>query len=131
MKYVQRKAALAAAVLGLSLGTGCSHLKMGMFMFNSNPSENDPASIARGREAFEKNCASCHGIDADGKGTEAAYLGTPPTNFRAPDYSKAAIRLAAHISYGKGSDMPGFSEKLPYQTVWDIANYLHSLQRQS
>lgn len=98
-------------------------------MFNSNPGENDTNSVVRGEEAFSKSCVSCHGKNADGRGEEAGYLTTSPTNFRNPDYSKKPARIAAHIAYGKGSDMPAFDGKLPYETIWDMANYLHSLQK--
>ncbi len=120
---------LLICVLGLTFfGTGCTHVKMGLFMFNSNPYEHDAHSVVRGQAAFQNNCTQCHGSNADGQGELATGLSTPPTNFRAADYSKPAIRLAAHISYGKGSDMPAFIETLSYGTIWDIANYLQSLQ---
>lgn len=110
--------------------SGCNHLKMGMFMLNDNPGENDPNSIVRGEEAYRKNCTRCHGENGDGRGVDASLLTVPPTNFRSPEYTKAPIRIAAHISYGKGAEMPQFVEKLPYETIWDIANYLHSLPKQ-
>ncbi|MEN8160613.1 MAG: cytochrome c [Myxococcota bacterium] len=33
-----------------------------------------------GRDEFQKNCASCHGIDARGGGPVAAALTTPPAD---------------------------------------------------
>lgn len=107
---------------------GCSHLNMGMFMFRSNKTESDPQTLTRGQEAFALNCARCHGTNADGMGPESIGLGARPTNFRSPDFTKSATRIAAHTSYGKGSDMPPFVSLLPENTIWDIANYLESLQ---
>ena len=97
-------------------------------MFNSNPAVDDSASVVRGKAAFLTNCARCHGENADGVGSEMARLSRPPTNFRSPDFNKSAVLIAAHTSYGKGSDMPAFEGQIPYATIWDIANYLHSLQ---
>jgi mono/diheme cytochrome c family protein len=39
------------------------------------------ASIQKGKEIYEKNCARCHGIKGDGKGTVTG-LNPKPTNFK-------------------------------------------------
>ena len=83
--------------------TGCSHVRMGLFLLEDNPSESDPDSVARGRVAFAANCASCHGTNADGAVPEAKALTSIPTNFLAPAYTKSAARIAARITYGKGA----------------------------
>lgn len=118
---------LLAVVLFLLL-TSCTHMKMGLFMFNSNPSENEPSAIVRGQEVFKAQCSRCHGENADGTGPDAKGLATAPTNFRDPAFTKSATRIAAHITYGKGSLMPAFGEDLSYETIWALANYLRSLQ---
>lgn len=115
---------LFATVVG-----GCTHLKMGLFVLKDNPRESDPLSILAGKLAFERNCAQCHGENADGHGPAASSMAVPPTNFRAKDYMKSATRIGAHIAYGKGDAMPAFVDKLPEDTIWDIANYLRSLQK--
>lgn len=111
------------------LASSCAHLRMGLFVLKENPREDDPTSIPEGRLAFEANCAQCHGVNADGNGALASSVTVPPTNFTAPDYAKSATRISAHIAYGKGESMPAFVDKLPENTIWDIGNYLHSLQR--
>lgn len=108
---------------------GCSHVRMGLFLLKDNPRESDPMSIADGKVAYEANCAQCHGVNADGHGELASTLPVPPTNFTAAEYTKSATRISAHIAYGKGSSMPAFVDKLPENTIWDIGNYLHSLQK--
>lgn len=109
--------------------TGCSHVRMGLFLLEDNPSENDPDSPARGRAAFAANCASCHGERADGAGPDAKALKAIPTNFLAPTYTKSAARIAARITYGKGDEMAAFAGTLSEETIWDTANYLRSLQK--
>ena len=121
-----RRCRLLAALL-LSV-TSCSHLKMGLFLLKDNPSANDPAAVTRGQAAYAANCASCHGDDGDGRGSQAATLSTPPTNFR-DSSSEGASRIAARIAYGKGSAMPAFRETLSENEIWDIANYVYSIQR--
>lgn len=106
----------------------CSHVKMGAFLLRENLTAADPETTARGKVAFIANCASCHGELADGSGVDAEALTTPPTNFRNRAYTKGPSRIAAHIMYGKGDSMPAFADTLPERTIWDLANYLHSLQ---
>jgi cytochrome c oxidase cbb3-type subunit 3 len=108
---------------------GCTHVRMGFFVLRSNPRANDPTSIAQGKEAFAAHCAVCHGANADGHGQLAATLAARPTDFTAPGYTKSANRIGGHIAYGKGDAMPAFVDTLSDTTIWDIANYLHSLQR--
>jgi mono/diheme cytochrome c family protein len=38
--------------------------------------------VAKGRAIYLDHCASCHGINADGKGPVAPALSTPPANLR-------------------------------------------------
>jgi mono/diheme cytochrome c family protein len=119
---------LVAAVAAL-VGTSCTHLRMGLFVLKDNPRQNDPASIPEGKIAFETHCVQCHGEKADGHGPLASTSSVPPTDFTAPAYTKSATRICAHIAYGKGNAMPAFVDRLPERTIWDIGNYLHSLQK--
>lgn len=118
----------AWVVLPLVLAAGCTHLQMGMFLLRDNPSAGDPVAVERGKISYQKNCATCHGERADGRGADRFRLGTPPTDFTQSGYEKAPGRIAARIAYGKGADMPAFGSTLPDDVIWDIANYLHSLQ---
>jgi len=108
--------------------TGCSHVRMGLFLLEDNPSQSDPDSGARGQVVFAAHCASCHGANADGAGTDAKALKSVPTHFLSPSYTKSAELIAARITYGKGSDMPAFDGTLSEAEIWDTANYLRSLQ---
>jgi len=121
--------ALQLACVAALLAAGCTHLRMGLFVLKDNPREDDPASISQGRAAFEANCAQCHGERADGHGPLAATLPVLPTDFTAPGYHKSTNRISGHIAYGKGDAMPAFINALPENTIWDIGNYLHSLQK--
>ncbi len=40
------------------------------------------ANVANGRALYLRDCASCHGIDADGRGPVAPALKTPPADLR-------------------------------------------------
>ncbi|HMW06336.1 MAG TPA: cytochrome c [Leptospiraceae bacterium] len=43
----------------------------------------DP-EVAKGKEAFDINCASCHGATGAGDGVAAASLNPKPRNYKAP-----------------------------------------------
>lgn len=44
--------------------------------------EDDSAKfVERGRTVYMEQCASCHGVQGDGRGEAAAYLNPPPRNF--------------------------------------------------
>lgn len=95
-----------------------------------NPLPDDAASIARGHAEFVKNCAPCHGVNADGKGPASASLQPPPANFL------DGVRLASHsdaylfmrIATGKhGTAMPAFAGTLPEDDRWAILRFLRSL----
>src|SRR6202050_153540 len=42
----------------------------------------DENQVARGREIYTENCASCHGLSGEGDGPVARVLTTPPANLR-------------------------------------------------
>ncbi len=44
--------------------------------------KSEKAAIAEGRELFLSYCAICHGENADGKGSMAGLLSTPPLDLR-------------------------------------------------
>jgi mono/diheme cytochrome c family protein len=42
----------------------------------------DENQVAKGREIYTENCASCHGVSGEGDGPLARVLTTPPANLR-------------------------------------------------
>jgi len=47
-----------------------------------NPAETQLIVSIRGKDLFRSYCASCHGLDAKGKGPMAASLKVPPADLR-------------------------------------------------
>ena len=79
--------------------------------------------VKRGAGLYAQNCASCHGLNGDGRGPDAAKLDPPPIAFL--DASRARERspfaLYQVISQGlDGTSMRGFSE-LSSQDRWALA----------
>ena len=86
----------------------------------ANPLPNDTAVIDSGSKIFARNCASCHGKDAQGTG-------------RRPSLHTARVQTATdgelywllrNGSIAKG--MPSWS-RLPEVQRWELIRYLHSL----
>ncbi|MGI8550360.1 MAG: c-type cytochrome [Dehalococcoidia bacterium] len=85
-------------------------------------------SVARRRQLFVANCASCHGQDARGDGPQAKLLDPPPANLveHVPQHSDQ--QLLDWMANGiPTTAMPAFGKKLSDQDRQAILNYLRSL----
>ncbi len=96
-----------------------------------NPVAASPASIKAGQQLFQKNCRFCHGADAKGDGPMAPE-GTHPANLTDDRWDRGSSdgEIYAVIRDGAGPkfDMKGYKSKMTEQEIWNIVNYLRSLQ---
>ncbi len=96
-----------------------------------NPVASTPASIKAGQSLFQKNCRFCHGADAKGDGPMAPE-GTHPPNLTDDKWDRGSSdgEIFAVIRDGAGPkfDMKGYKSKMTEQEIWNIVNYLRSLQ---
>jgi mono/diheme cytochrome c family protein len=105
---------------------------------------------ARGRVLYLRNCASCHGVNGDGRGPVAAALKTPPADLRVlsfrygnplPEEQVASfIDGRADIAAHGPRDMPVWGEQVweypegkgpsgqVTSRVADLVAYLQSIQ---
>ena len=91
-----------------------------------NPFPPDTASIARGRELYEQNCVTCHGLSGRGDGPLAASLRPRPADFR--------VHMAAGHTDGElftwlskgvpGTAMPPFEGQISETDRWHLVNYI-------
>jgi len=88
-----------------------------------------PALLARGRTVYEQVCASCHGVQGDGKGPAGAALNPPAANFTDDQWivgSGKVEEIFNTITKGiAGSGMPPFGH-LPEEDRWALAYYVKS-----
>ena len=104
--------------------------------------------VARGRALYLHNCATCHGLTAEGNGPMAGALKTPPTNLRLlsdlygnplpEDRVARAIDGRAEVKAHGPRDMPVWDERFSAETHGDerqvkariaqLVAYLQSLQ---
>jgi len=96
-----------------------------------NPVASTPESIKAGQASFQKYCRFCHGADAKGNGPMAPK-DTHPSDLTDAKWDRGSTdgELFMVIKEGAGPkfDMKGFKSKMTDQEIWNIVNYLHSLQ---
>jgi mono/diheme cytochrome c family protein len=96
-----------------------------------NPVASSPESIKAGQAAFQKNCRFCHGTDAKGNGPMAPE-GTHPSNLTDAKWDRGDSdgEIFAVIRDGAGPkfDMKGYKSKMTETEIWNVVNYLRSLQ---
>lgn len=93
----------------------------------NNPIASSKDSIANGKVIFDNKCIYCHGNGAKGSSKNATGLSKDTPNL--------VKRLKTHtdgdfhwkIINGKG-EMPSFQKDLTYEEIWDIINYIKSLE---
>ena len=99
----------------------------------TNPVPAEPRSIAIGQNLWLTTCLSCHGPEARGNGPAAASLDQPPPNLTAAHQQYHTDQeLFYSIANGvEGTGMPAFGDQLGDADIWNLINYLHTLQAQA
>jgi mono/diheme cytochrome c family protein len=96
-----------------------------------NPVAANAESIKAGQAAFQKNCRFCHGADAKGNGPMAPE-GTHPSNLTDDKWDRGStdgeIFLVIQNGAGPKFDMKGYKSKMQENDIWNVVNYLRSLQ---
>ena len=95
-----------------------------------NPVATSPASVSAGQQTYQKMCAFCHGKDGSGNGPMAPK-GTTPSNLVDGTWDRGStdgeIFLVLRDGAGPKFDMKGFKGKVPDQELWNVVNFLRSL----
>jgi cbb3-type cytochrome c oxidase subunit III len=95
-----------------------------------NPVAADAASIAAGKELYEKNCVSCHGASGKGDGKMGETMKTKPADLTDAEWkhgsSDGEIYTVVHDGI-KTAGMRAYSPKLTAHQIWDLVNYVRSI----
>ena len=95
-------------------------------------------SVIKGEAHYLLFCANCHGVDADGNGPYARLLKVAPTDLTtlrtAGEQSVServlnAINGRHEVGEGQEPKMPIFSENLEVKTVYQIVEFLKTVQK--
>jgi mono/diheme cytochrome c family protein/glucose/arabinose dehydrogenase len=92
-----------------------------------NPSKDDTAAVAKGRELYKMYCWQCHGENGYGDGAAGNALGQQPANFHSGRVRRQADgELFWKLSNGKGN-MPPFKEQLKEEQRWQLITYIRKM----
>ena len=95
-----------------------------------NPAAATPVSIAAGQQLYQKYCKFCHGDAAKGDG-KMAPKDTHPSDLTDDKWDRGSSdgEIFAVISEGAGPkfQMKGFKSKLTPEEIWNVVNYVRSL----
>ena len=94
-----------------------------------NPTHTSKASINKGAMLFKNNCASCHGVEADGKGSVGKSFKIKPTDLVSMSGKHEDGDFFWKIKTGNG-DMPSW-KNLDDDKIWDLVNFIQSLADKS
>jgi len=93
-----------------------------------NPVAAGESARAAGKVIYERNCASCHGIRGDGRGSMATKLAEKPADFTDAHMMHEMTDGEIFWKITEGRDpMPGFKKTLSDEQRWRLVYYLRSL----
>ena len=127
MNIKKRSALMIAMLAGLTAGADiCA-------------ADEQARTIEKGRAHFKIFCTNCHGLAADGNGPLVQLLKIKPTDLTIlgrdgnPEAITERVLKAVDgrhkVGEGQQPKMPVFSENLQVKTVYEIAEYVKSIQR--
>ena len=95
-----------------------------------NPVAANPASIAAGKQAYDKQCAGCHGDTGKGDGSMGEELNPKPANLVDADWKHGSTdgEIFVVIRDGvKNTGMKPYARKMTAHQMWNVVNYLRSI----
>ena len=118
-------------VINLALVAFCTAL------FAAGPAIAKPGNVAKGKEIYDKRCTWCHGDKGDGAGAAKGLINPPARDFTSGNYK---IKTSSFEDMTPNDDdiyrmirdgmpdtaMPGWSDLLSEQDMWDLVVYLKS-----
>jgi mono/diheme cytochrome c family protein len=108
-----------------------------------NPVPADETSVARGAELYQIHCAMCHGTNARGNGTVAAFLVKKKPADLTSETVQAKSDGSMFLTLTNGiwnpnntlfpeaqfsGQMPPLNENLTVRERWDLVNYIRTLK---
>lgn len=94
-----------------------------------NPVRYDVDSVNAGKQLFAQHCQQCHGYYGEGNGVMGAALDQKPANLLRLAGKQAEGAFAWKIRSGRG-DMPAFQDTLSETAIWQIVNFVASLENE-
>ncbi|MFO8153861.1 c-type cytochrome [Thioalkalivibrio sp.] len=86
-------------------------------------------SYARGKDAFEQNCAICHGADGSGLQRDGKTIFPATWGDLSNNWGAGMVRVFTAAGFIKNNMPLGQPNSLSDQEAWDIAYYISSQER--
>lgn len=93
-----------------------------------NPVPASAENLAAGKKLWNTYCIPCHGVRGDSQGSITDLYPAPP-NLVAKDYPAHKDGFYFHKMTFGGAIMPAYGHAIAPQERWQIAHYIHELQR--
>jgi copper transport protein len=95
----------------------------------TNPFPSTADSLATGRQVYQQNCQSCHGVDGRGDGPAAAGLAPPPADLLVHVPLHFDQAMFNFIKNGiPGTAMAPLGDKLTDEEIWHVINYIKTFE---
>ncbi len=87
------------------------------------------SKVSQGKALYGEQCASCHGVSGNGRGSDSSTLSTQPKAFTDQSFmaQTSSASLYQSISEGVLPDMPAYTSTLDDPQRWALVGYLRSL----
>jgi mono/diheme cytochrome c family protein len=95
-----------------------------------NPVPANAASVAAGKQIYEKQCAGCHGDTGKGDGAMGEELNPKPANLVDAEWKHGSSdgEIFTVIRDGvRTTGMKPYGRKITAHQIWDVVNYLRSI----
>jgi mono/diheme cytochrome c family protein len=128
---------IGVAALGLSVGLAAQHTDAAHNHREAaklkNPVAASAESIASGRKLYDRHCSECHGDTGKGDGMAGEGLDEKPSNLVDGQWehgsSDGEMFVVIRDGAGPKSEMKAFAKKIPERQIWDVVNFVRTLNR--
>ena len=96
-----------------------------------NPVAATAESVTAGKQIFQKSCATCHGLSAEGGAGNDLIPAAPDLTDDAWDHGSSDGEIFDNIKNGIGPEfnMTPWKDKLKDDDIWNVVNYLRSIAK--
>jgi mono/diheme cytochrome c family protein len=136
-KRVSKALALTAAFAVASLvgAVGASAIAQGNpeAARMKNPVAATPDSLSEGKRLYQRHCASCHGSNAEGGAGNDLIPAAPDLTGKAWKHGSSDGEIFSSIKNGVPPElnMIPFGDQLKDTDIWNVVNYLRSIEKKS
>ncbi|HWQ34124.1 MAG TPA: cytochrome c [Blastocatellia bacterium] len=93
-----------------------------------NPEPQNDETIEAGKKLYQRHCASCHGPQGRGDGSQALAGGTPSDlTDETWDYGSSDGEIFVAIRDGVSADMLAYKDKLTEKQIWQLVTFIRSI----